>query len=193
MRRRRSRSASCRFIPGPGLGGHCIPIDPFYLSWKTKQSRLRAALHRAGRPHQRRHAALRRRQGRRRAERPGGRRLTAPASSSLGVAYKRDIDDMRESPALDVMRLLQEKGGECGLHGSVRTERCTAREWLASRDPAVEITRGVDRARTTASSSSLITRLSTTRRCSTKRISSSIREMRSRRRYPHVLRLGRRA
>ncbi len=42
------------FYPGPGLGGHCIPIDPFYLSWKAKQSGLRGALHRAGRARQRR-------------------------------------------------------------------------------------------------------------------------------------------
>ena len=65
------------FYPGPGLGGHCIPIDPFYLSWKAQAERLRGAVHRAGRPRQRRDAALRRRQGRRGAEHApqGGERL----------------------------------------------------------------------------------------------------------------------
>ena len=48
------------FYPGPGLGGHCIPIDPFYLSWKAQADRLRGALHRARRPRQRRDAGLRR-------------------------------------------------------------------------------------------------------------------------------------
>ena len=47
------------FYPGPGLGGHCIPIDPFYLSWKARQIGIRGALHRAGRRRQRRDAALR--------------------------------------------------------------------------------------------------------------------------------------
>ena len=49
------------FYPGPGLGGHCIPIDPFYLSWKARQYRLRVPLHRARRPHQRLDARVRRR------------------------------------------------------------------------------------------------------------------------------------
>ena len=49
------------FYPGPGLGGHCIPIDPFYLSWKARQYQVRVPLHRAGRPRQRLHARVRRR------------------------------------------------------------------------------------------------------------------------------------
>ncbi len=53
------------FYPGPGLGGHCIPIDPFYLSWKARQIRLRVPLHRACRPDQLLDAAVRRRTGRR--------------------------------------------------------------------------------------------------------------------------------
>ena len=54
------------FYPGPGLGGHCIPIDPFYLSWKAKAVRLPHPLHRAGRRNQHRHALLRHRAARRR-------------------------------------------------------------------------------------------------------------------------------
>ena len=68
------------FYPGPGLGGHCIPIDPFYLSWKAETDRIRSALHRAGRTYQRRNAALRRREGRGSAEHPaeGGQRIEHP-------------------------------------------------------------------------------------------------------------------
>ena len=67
------------FYPGPGLGGHCIPIDPFYLSWKAQAERLRGALHRAGRPGQRRHARVRRRPRRPRRSTPRRRRSTARA------------------------------------------------------------------------------------------------------------------
>ena len=97
------------FYPGPGLGGHCIPIDPFYLSWKTRQAGIEArfielagyingqmpdfvvdkvqnALNDAGKPVK-------------------GSRIHV-----MGVAYKRDIDDLRESPALDVMLLLKRRG-----------------------------------------------------------------------------------
>ena len=97
------------FYPGPGLGGHCIPIDPFYLSWKTRQAgiearfielagyingqmpqfvadKVQSALNDAGRPVK-------------------GSRIHV-----MGVAYKRDIDDVRESPALDLILLLNRRG-----------------------------------------------------------------------------------
>jgi len=97
------------FYPGPGLGGHCIPIDPFYLSWKTKQAGIEArfielagyingqmprfvtekvqnALNDCGKPVRGSHVHI------------------------VGVAYKRDIDDVRESPALDIMHLLNRRG-----------------------------------------------------------------------------------
>jgi UDP-N-acetyl-D-glucosamine dehydrogenase len=99
------------FYPGPGLGGHCIPIDPFYLSWKTKQSGIEARfIDLAGyingnMPHfvveKVQHALNHHRK---------------PVKGSrvhvLGVAYKRNIDDMRESPALDVILLLKKLGAE---------------------------------------------------------------------------------
>jgi UDP-N-acetyl-D-glucosamine dehydrogenase len=98
-----------RFTPGPGYGGHCIPVDPFYLTWKAKEvdyptrfielageintfmpyyvvSKTVEALNSRGKPVK------------------GARILI------LGVAYKRDIDDQRESPALRIIDLLQEKG-----------------------------------------------------------------------------------
>ena len=101
------------FYPGPGLGGHCIPIDPFYLSWKAQAERIRARAssswpatstrampqHVVGKVAD----ALN--------ERAQGAQGLA-RSWSLGIAYKRDVDDMRESPALDVMGLLHEKGAE---------------------------------------------------------------------------------
>ncbi|MBV8895674.1 MAG: nucleotide sugar dehydrogenase [Acidobacteriaceae bacterium] len=97
------------FYPGPGLGGHCIPIDPFYLSWKSKEAGIEArfielagyingrmpefvvdkiqnALNDATKPVRGSHVHL------------------------LGTAYKRDIDDVRESPALDIILLLQRRG-----------------------------------------------------------------------------------
>lgn len=104
-----------KFTPGPGLGGHCIPIDPLYLSWKLKSvkytarfidlaseintsmpryvvARLQDLLNRVGKP-------LR-----------GARILV------LGVAYKPDVSDLRESPAIDVIGLLREKGAEVAYH-----------------------------------------------------------------------------
>jgi UDP-N-acetyl-D-glucosamine dehydrogenase len=104
-----------KFTPGPGLGGHCIPIDPLYLSWKMKSfnynarfielaseintnmpryvvSRVMEALNDRGKPVK------------------GSRVLV------LGAAYKPDIDDVRESPSLDVIGLLMKKGAEVEYH-----------------------------------------------------------------------------
>ena len=97
------------FYPGPGLGGHCIPIDPFYLSWKTKQAGIEARfIELAGyingnMPHfivDKIQSAL--------------NNFSKPVKGSrihiMGVAYKRDIDDVRESPALDIIHLLRRRG-----------------------------------------------------------------------------------
>ncbi|HVE77912.1 MAG TPA: nucleotide sugar dehydrogenase, partial [Gemmatimonadaceae bacterium] len=104
-----------KFTPGPGIGGHCIPLDPHYLAWKMRTlnyktrfidlasdvntampeyvvEKVVAGLNEARKPVK------------------GSRVLV------LGVAYKRDIDDMRESPALDVIRLLEEKGADVSYH-----------------------------------------------------------------------------
>ena len=97
------------FYPGPGLGGHCIPIDPFYLSWKTKQAGIEARfIELAGyingsMPH----FAVDKVQN---ALNDHRKPLKGSHVHVLGVAYKRDIDDVRESPALDVLLLLQRKG-----------------------------------------------------------------------------------
>jgi UDP-N-acetyl-D-glucosamine dehydrogenase len=97
------------FFPGPGLGGHCIPIDPFYLSWKTKQAGIEARfIELAGyingqMPHfvvDKIALAL--------------NELGKPVKGSrvhvMGVAYKRDIDDVRESPAIDILHLVKRRG-----------------------------------------------------------------------------------
>src|ERR1700757_2028448 len=99
------------FYPGPGLGGHCIPVDPFYLSWKAKEwdfrtrfielageintampyhvvSQVSRALNQQGKP------------------------LKGAKVLVLGVAYKKDIDDLRESPALTIIELLQKDGAQ---------------------------------------------------------------------------------
>jgi UDP-N-acetyl-D-glucosamine dehydrogenase len=104
-----------KFTPGPGLGGHCIPIDPHYLSWKLRTLHYNARfielaseintamprywvqqvqnkLNEAGKPVK------------------GSRILV------LGVAYKKDVSDIRESPALDIIHLLEEKGADVQYH-----------------------------------------------------------------------------
>ena len=98
------------FYPGPGLGGHCIPIDPFYLSWKTKQAGIEARfIELAGYINgQMPHFVADKVQN---ALNDAGKPVKGSRIHVMGVAYKRDIDDMRESPALDVMLLLQRRGG----------------------------------------------------------------------------------
>ena len=104
-----------KFTPGPGIGGHCIPIDPLYLSWKLRAlkytarfielaseinngmprfvvSKVQDALNDQGMP------------------------LKGRSVLVLGAAYKPDIDDLRESPALDVIGLLEQKGAHVSYH-----------------------------------------------------------------------------
>ena len=97
------------FYPGPGLGGHCIPVDPFYLSWKAKMDGAEAHfIELAGRingamPHfvaQKVQGALNER----------NRSVKGSRIHLLGVAYKRDVNDTRESPALDLLVLLERLG-----------------------------------------------------------------------------------
>ena len=97
------------FYPGPGVGGHCIPVDPFYLTWKARQFGLVTPfIEMAGQTNENMPAyvvdtirsALER----------GGKKLAGAQILVLGVAYKRDVDDLRESPALTVIELLQNAG-----------------------------------------------------------------------------------
>ena len=97
------------YYPGPGLGGHCIPIDPFYLTWKAREYGLNTRfIELAGEVNTamprwvigKTMDALNAR----------GQALKDARVLVLGIAYKRDVDDMRESPAVELMRLLKEKG-----------------------------------------------------------------------------------
>jgi UDP-N-acetyl-D-glucosamine dehydrogenase len=97
------------FYPGPGLGGHCIPIDPFYLSWKTRQAGIEARfIELAGYINaQMPHFVVDKVQN---ALNEQAKPLKGSRIHVMGVAYKRDIDDLRESPALDMMHLLKRRG-----------------------------------------------------------------------------------
>jgi UDP-N-acetyl-D-glucosamine dehydrogenase len=103
------------FYPGPGLGGHCIPIDPFYLSWKAREFDFRtrfielAGEVNIGMPY---HvvasigAALNQQK----------KALNGSSVLVLGIAYKKDIDDLRESPSLTIIELLQKEGATVSYH-----------------------------------------------------------------------------
>jgi UDP-N-acetyl-D-glucosamine dehydrogenase len=104
-----------KFLPGPGLGGHCIPIDPHYLAWKMR-----------GLNYKTRFIDL---AGELNTEMPvfwvrkvtealngQGRAVRGANVLVLGVAYKRDIEDIRESPALDIIRLLEQQGARVSYH-----------------------------------------------------------------------------
>ncbi|MFC4671034.1 nucleotide sugar dehydrogenase [Seohaeicola nanhaiensis] len=100
------------FYPGPGLGGHCIPIDPFYLSWKAREFEVPTRfIELAGEintamPH---HVVARLREV---VDRDSGRGLNGTAILLVGVAYKKNVADMRESPAMKLMQLMEEAGAE---------------------------------------------------------------------------------
>ncbi len=104
-----------KFTPGPGLGGHCIPIDPLYLSWKLRSLNytarfidLASEINTSMPAYwvQKTQDALN----------DVGKAVNGSRVLILGVAYKKDISDMRESPALDILQLLREKGAEVSYH-----------------------------------------------------------------------------
>jgi UDP-N-acetyl-D-glucosamine dehydrogenase len=115
------------FYPGPGLGGHCIPIDPFYLTWKAREYDMptkfielageintqmpRYVLDRVNYALNEQHKALK-----------GSKVLI------LGLAYKKDVDDMRESPSLKLMDLLNERGAQVDYHDPFIPEIPVTRE-----------------------------------------------------------------
>ena len=103
------------FYPGPGMGGHCIPIDPFYLSWKAREYDFTTRfIHLAGEINVHVHYyVVAKIQD---ALNQQGKSLKGAKVLILGVAYKKDVDDARESPALAIMELLQKKGAELLYH-----------------------------------------------------------------------------
>jgi UDP-N-acetyl-D-glucosamine dehydrogenase len=103
------------FYPGPGLGGHCIPVDPHYLSWKLKTLNYRARfIELAGEINSEMPEYVVRRV----ADALNDRERSVKGSRILvlGVSYKRDVDDVRESPALDILRLLENRGARVGYN-----------------------------------------------------------------------------
>jgi UDP-N-acetyl-D-glucosamine dehydrogenase len=99
------------FYPGPGLGGHCIPIDPFYLSWKTKQAGIEARfIELAGYINGQMPMFVVDKV--RNALNDRCKAVRGSRIHILGVAYKKDIDDVRESPALDIIQLLDRLGAK---------------------------------------------------------------------------------
>jgi UDP-N-acetyl-D-glucosamine dehydrogenase len=98
-----------KFLPGPGLGGHCIPIDPHYLAWKMRGLNYKTRfIDLAGELNTEMPLFWVRKVAE--ALNEQGRAVKGAAVLVLGVAYKRDIDDIRESPALDIIRLLEGQG-----------------------------------------------------------------------------------
>lgn len=99
------------YYPGPGIGGHCIPIDPFYLTWKAREYGLHtrfielAGEINAAMPQYVVDKTLR-------ALNQNGKSLNGAKVLALGIAYKRDVDDMRESPSVFVMEILRDWGAE---------------------------------------------------------------------------------
>jgi len=97
------------FYPGPGLGGHCIPIDPHYLSWKARQYNFEArfielaGVINSGMPEFVVHRVADALNSQKKA-------LNGARVHVIGVAYKRDVNDLRESPALEVLELLAHRG-----------------------------------------------------------------------------------
>jgi UDP-N-acetyl-D-glucosamine dehydrogenase len=104
-----------RFHPGPGLGGHCIPVDPHYLSWKMETLEYRTRFIELASEV---NAEMPRFVVSKVAEALNDVKKAVNGSRVLllGVAYKPNVDDLRESPALDVMRLLEEQGAEVRYH-----------------------------------------------------------------------------
>lgn len=104
------------FYPGPGLGGHCIPIDPFYLTWKARELDIATRfIELAGEVNTGMPAYV---VGRLREELDSrfGKGLTGSRILIVGLAYKKNVDDMRESPALTIIEQLERRGAEVDYH-----------------------------------------------------------------------------
>jgi UDP-N-acetyl-D-glucosamine dehydrogenase len=117
------------FYPGPGLGGHCIPIDPFYLSWKSREFDLPTRfIELAGEINRAMpHFVFGK------LERALDRHLGVPLSKAriliLGLAFKKNVSDIRESPALKLMELIEDRGAEVDYHDPHVTEIPPTREY----------------------------------------------------------------
>jgi UDP-N-acetyl-D-glucosamine dehydrogenase len=104
-----------RFDPGPGMGGHCLPVDPFYLAWKAREYDLSTEfIELAGKVNQRMpYYCLEKVE---RALNDAGKPVRGAGILVLGVSYKAGVGDLRESPALKIIDLLRERGGRVSYH-----------------------------------------------------------------------------
>jgi UDP-N-acetyl-D-glucosamine dehydrogenase len=104
------------FYPGPGLGGHCIPIDPFYLTWKSREYELPTRfIELAGEIN----SAMPRHIVDRLAEAldvRAGKALSRSKVLVIGLAYKKNVPDIRESPSLKLIELIEARGGQASYH-----------------------------------------------------------------------------
>jgi len=126
------------FYPGPGLGGHCIPIDPFYLSWKARQTGFECRfIELAGQIN----SSMPQFVVDRVAHALNSRKKAINGSSIhlVGVAYKRDVNDMRESPALDVLELLAKRGAQLSYSDPYVPELTHDGRMMASVDLAAAV------------------------------------------------------
>jgi UDP-N-acetyl-D-glucosamine dehydrogenase len=104
-----------KFTPGPGIGGHCIPLDPHYLAWKMRTLNYKTRfIDLASEINSEMPAVVVRKVAQ--ALNDEKKAVNGSRILVLGVAYKKDIDDMRESPALDVIRLLEMQGAKVVYH-----------------------------------------------------------------------------
>ncbi len=116
------------FYPGPGLGGHCIPIDPFYLTWKAREFNIATRfIELAGEINTAMPMRIVEKTVEALSER-AGRALKGARILIIGVAYKKNVDDTRESPALTIMELLERRGAHASFHDPFLAEIPRTRE-----------------------------------------------------------------
>jgi UDP-N-acetyl-D-glucosamine dehydrogenase len=138
-----------KFTPGPGIGGHCIPLDPHYLSWKMKTLNYRTRLIEVAseiNAEMPEYVVDKVREALNEHRKP----VRDSRILVLGVSYKKDVGDVRESPAIDIMRLLEEQGGQIRYHdpfvpevredGTVRTHVELTDEEVSTADCVVVVT-----------------------------------------------------
>jgi UDP-N-acetyl-D-glucosamine dehydrogenase len=129
-----------RFEPGPGMGGHCLPVDPFYLSWRAREFESTTDfIELAGEVNQAMPRFCADKVAR--ALNDQAKPVRGSRIAILGVSYKAGVGDLRESPALKIMRLLEEQGGELAYHDDYVDELPTF--GLASR-PLEDVLEGCD-------------------------------------------------
>ncbi|MDX0583422.1 nucleotide sugar dehydrogenase [Sinorhizobium medicae] len=119
------------FYPGPGLGGHCIPIDPFYLTWKSREYELPTRfIELAGEINSAmpRHVVARLAEA---LDKREGKALSRSSVLVVGLAYKKNVPDIRESPSLKLIELIEERGGKAAFYDPHVEEIPATREYMA--------------------------------------------------------------